>query len=1730
VGTSTYHATQTTQTVAATTGSTSTAIVDYYNIVPNTTKVLDQAGAQGLTVSSDGSTLTISSSSAVAQSLRPGDVLVSAPIAGAPNGFLVKVTATTSSGSSIVVTSTPATLADEVTQAHFGVDIPFVLPNGSPAVQKHAGYAIRTGSLATPQVGSLSNPCAAAAQALSLPFSYSLAPDQNQNTLTASGELDFCNLHVDYDIRPLSLNAQMTVSLQQYSDMTVQGQYSTTIDLNEPLDLSALESQVVCLGNETCQAVQGLPDSVGNALQVVAPSITPFVGMTGAASGGLYLGGEESGSFQAGAQIQGVTASPILGGTLQQQSYPTAVDGTLDVKGYFGVTLAFQLLGSVTAHVDPRAYAELKADTAANPWWTLSLGDEADAGMTLSFLGFGSSEHDTPEYTIYSSQLAQAGGAYAGQPSLKSITPNTAVQYNSSTPISLVGLNFVPGCYVTFNGSPLPTTYTDPTSLSAVVPASDLNSVGTFQVAVVNSQATGTTSNSLPFTVTANPNNPPGSKVGTIFTVAGNSSSGFSGDGGLAANAQLNAPWGVTADSFGNLYIADTDNHVIRKIDTIGMISTVAGQAGNSTFGGDGGPATVAQLEDPISVVTDAAGNLYIAEQTVDSTGAFVNGARIRKVDNTGTITTIAGGATSICSTATDSLGDGCSATSAILLGAWGLAIDSKNNIYVSDYFGNRVRQIGTNGIITTVAGNGTKGYSGDGKSATNAELYGPAGLSVDASDNIYLADSQNNVVRKLTSTGIITTVAGNGAFAYSGDGGLATDAGIDFPFGPMTDPAGNLFISELGGSGSAVREVNNAGNIETVAGNSNAGYGGDGGPATSATLAFPHGIALDTSGDLFIADTVNNRIREVLTAAAPTNVGVQCAVPSHAPAGEIIGYFPKSLILDSTFQVTNSYDIYYSESPVLVQATAEFSTSESPQAVFNAYKSLLVSAGWTITNSTASGTLYGIYADKGGFSVNMLAIPATSSGSSVDVTVLLPVNGLSCSGSSTITSVSVVCSPSSIQTSETSTCTPTVTGTGTFSSTVTWSVSPSTIGTVSSGGVFTPSSTGTATITATASQDTSKFGSATVTVSSAPSTVTGVSVTCSPSSIQANQASTCTPTVTGTGSYSSAVSWAVSPTSIGTVSSSGVFTPTTTGTATITATSTQNTSKSGSATVAVISSSTITGVTVTCTPSSIQTNQTSACTPTVSGTGSYSTTVTWSVNPSTIGTVSSGGVFTPAATGTATVIATSTQDTSKSGSASVAVNAMPTVEIFPTSVTVPTGAIQTFVAAVQGGGGVIWSVKEGTGGSISQLGIYTAPVAAGTYHVVATSSANSAQSASATVTVIPGGTFTLLDSFSSAFVTAGLVQGTDGNFYGTNEMQAFRMNSSGVGTFIASLESGPRAPISTLIQASDGNFYGVDSYAGSIFRLTSSGTVTTVYSFPDAQGSGLYPWAGLVQANDGNLYGTTYAGGDLNCNSNGFGVPAYGPFGYVGIQSDGYMGMGCGTVFRMDPSGNVTILHSFEGQNDGNYPQAPLIQGTDGSFYGTASGGGSYQDGTVFKIDGTGNVQLLHEFSGSDGNGPVAALVQGSDGNLYGTTAMGGANDDGVVFRIDTSGSNFTVLHSFSGQDGDNPVAPLVQGSDGNFYGTTWDGGDQNCGIYYFNVGSESPYIRNAGCGTVFRMDASGNVTVLHAFEEPQTPDGNAPYAGVIFGSDGYLYGTTYYGGANVYFGTVFKLGLPGH
>jgi sugar lactone lactonase YvrE len=268
---------------------------------------------------------------------------------------------------------------------------------------------------------------------------------------------------------------------------------------------------------------------------------------------------------------------------------------------------------------------------------------------------------------------------------------------------------------------------------------------------------------------------------GTITTAAGNGVQGYSGDGGPATAASLDYPWGVAVDSGGNLYIADTDNNRLRKVAPGGTITTVAGN-GVAKYSGDGGPATAASLNYPRGVAVDAAGNLYIADS---------NNRRIRKVPPGGTISTAAGNGVGGYS------GDGGPATAASLDWPYGVAVDSAGNLYIADFSNHRIRKVTPAGTITTAAGNGQSGSSGDGGPATAASLSGPWGVAVDSAGTLYIADWWNVRIRKVTPGETITTVAGSGVQGYSGDGGPATAASLGGPAGVVVDAAGNLYIAD---------------------------------------------------------------------------------------------------------------------------------------------------------------------------------------------------------------------------------------------------------------------------------------------------------------------------------------------------------------------------------------------------------------------------------------------------------------------------------------------------------------------------------------------------------------------------------------------------------------------------------------------------------------------------------------------------------------------------------------------------------------------------------------------------------------------------------------------------------------------------------------------------------------------------------------------------------------------
>lgn len=345
-----------------------------------------------------------------------------------------------------------------------------------------------------------------------------------------------------------------------------------------------------------------------------------------------------------------------------------------------------------------------------------------------------------------------------------------------------------------------------------------------------------------------------------ISTYAGCSIPGYMGDGGWAVVAEIKGSFGIRSDDSGNIYFSDNGNNVIRKVDLKDNIYTIAG---NNTLGysGDSGLATKAELNYPVGIGTDIWGNIYIADQGNNA---------IRRVNKAGYITTIAGNGSQTYS------GDGSAATRAGLNAPSGVIADNKGNIYVADQGNYVIRKINIPGIITTIAGNNKLGYSGDGGLATAATLSLPRSICLDSVGNLYIADYGNNVVRKVNTAGIISTVAGNGTSGFSGDGGLAVSAELNGPGDVTIDKGGNLYIADV--NNHVIRKVNASGIISTFAGVPGVrGYNLDGIPADSANLNFPHNITMDKVGNLFIADTYNFRVRKVQL--VPTSIDIESAL-----------------------------------------------------------------------------------------------------------------------------------------------------------------------------------------------------------------------------------------------------------------------------------------------------------------------------------------------------------------------------------------------------------------------------------------------------------------------------------------------------------------------------------------------------------------------------------------------------------------------------------------------------------------------------------------------------------------------------------------------------------------------------------------------------------------------------------------------------------------------------------
>ena len=343
--------------------------------------------------------------------------------------------------------------------------------------------------------------------------------------------------------------------------------------------------------------------------------------------------------------------------------------------------------------------------------------------------------------------------------------------------------------------------------------------------------------------------------AGTITTVAGTGERGYGGDGGPAVEARLNGPRGVAVDGSGNLYIADSGNHRIRRLEASGIITTVAGN-GERGFGGDGGAAVEAQLYLPLGVAVDGSGALYIADTF---------NRRIRRVDRSGTITTVAGNG---------GIGYGRGGGPAVrtsLNVPLGVAVDGSGNLYIAESDQNRIHRVDASGIITTVAGTGEGGGGGDGGRAVEARLNSPISVAVDRAGNLYIAEYSNHRIRRVDVSGIITTVAGTGEIGFSGDGGPAVEARLWHPGGVAVDGSGALYIADT--FNHRIRRVDASGALTTIAGIGESDFSGDGGLAAGAWLNQPEGVAVDTSGNVYIADTHNHRVRRVDASGIITTV-----------------------------------------------------------------------------------------------------------------------------------------------------------------------------------------------------------------------------------------------------------------------------------------------------------------------------------------------------------------------------------------------------------------------------------------------------------------------------------------------------------------------------------------------------------------------------------------------------------------------------------------------------------------------------------------------------------------------------------------------------------------------------------------------------------------------------------------------------------------------------------------
>lgn len=934
-GTNTFYPTVAQQSVSISIGATSTISVDYHTIIPNTTKVLDAQGSQGLILSPAGNSITLPATSPVAQTLAPGDVLVSGPSSAAPQGLLVKIISLSASGATITAAVQGAVLEDLIQQGTISfssspasVQVPVVAAGGKPSNAPARAAAVNP----------LADSCAANPQKFVVPF------DLPTSLIDESGTVEFCpSFTFTFDFSGGKLQSlQTTINAGLHSDLTVTATPSGTVALSHDFPSLFLAPVTVFL------EIPPLPPIP----IVLSLQLTPFVNLNGGLTASFSTALSTDASASVGFSYLGGVVSPVHTLTVNFAPGQTSLDAQFALKGQLGVKFDLLVYGVSIMSVPVDDFLEFKSAPTDNPWWVLNAGFEGPANIDLHIFGHTLGSISLPDVFGETIEVAHAPGSFVPgdvSPAITAVSPNQTQSGAGDLTIAVSGNNFVGTDVVQFSGTAVPTKLVDSQNLAAVVPAAALNAPGTFALTVTDTAVPSLASNSTSFTVVGTGTNPvpvisslspqsfvagagqqtltingsnfvgtsavivnsasraatlvgstqltvlltaqdlavpatftvvvsnpaPGggpsnpstftvsNSLGTINSLAGNGTPGYSGDGGPALNAQLSGPSGVAFDAAGNMYVAEEANHVVRKVDVhTGTVTTIAGLGGFAGFAGDGGPAASSRLFAPRDVAIDSAGNLFIADSW---------NVRVRKIDaQTGFISTVAGDGVAGFS------GDGGPATAAHLGFPTGVKVDAAGNLYIADSENNRLRKIDHSGVITTIAGTGTAGFTGDGGPATAAALSFPVQPALDGAGNIYFADYQNFRVRRIDAlTGVITTVAGNGTSFFPADGGPATSSAISGPQSLIIDPSGALLVADVGNDRVRAVNVTNAplavagvtiqpGNIDSIAGTGVEGYTGDGGPARSARIFNPCGFALDPAGNFVFADYYNAAIRRV--------------------------------------------------------------------------------------------------------------------------------------------------------------------------------------------------------------------------------------------------------------------------------------------------------------------------------------------------------------------------------------------------------------------------------------------------------------------------------------------------------------------------------------------------------------------------------------------------------------------------------------------------------------------------------------------------------------------------------------------------------------------------------------------------------------------------------------------------------------------------------------------------